>query len=337
MAMSIMTEGEHRYHQLIKIFKSEPEPPFESPEQQQLVWGGQWGCPNDIGRLRVVLMHRPGEEVNVVDPRRRIEEVGAFGDPETGWYWRGNEPPDLVAMQAQHDGLVKALEAEGVRVVMIDEAAPGRMKTVYTRDSCIGVKGGAIVTRLGPPIRRGEELPVTRTLAALGCPILRTVHGNAIMEGGSFAWINDKTAVVGISSRVNEAGADQVEEVLRWQGVELLRVHLTGYRLHIDGAFVMIDEGTAIINPTQLPFTFLEKLKELGIRTVDVHWQDPVWTINCLAVRPGRVLMADQVSPRTAERLDKLGIEVVPLPFDKVYSGGGGIHCSTSPLVRDPV
>jgi hypothetical protein len=24
------------------------------------------------------------------------------------------------------------------------------------------------------------------------------------------------------------------------------------------------------------------------------------------------------------------------LPYDKVYLGGGGIHCSTGPLVRDP-
>lgn len=332
-----MTEGEYRYNQLIKIFKSEPEPPFESDEQQAFVWGRTWGCPNDVGKLRVVLMHRPGDEVKIVDPSKRIADVGAFGDPAEGWYWRGNEAPDLEAMQAQHDGLVKALEAEGVKVVMIDGPAKGRMKTCYTRDSCIGVKGGAIVTRMGPPIRRGEELPVTRTLANLGCPVLRTIHGNAIMEGGSFAWINDKTAVIGISSRVNDAGADQIEEVLRWQGVELIRVYLTGYRLHIDGAFVMIDVDTAIINPTQLPFVFLERLKEMGIRTVEVHHEDPVWTINCLAVAPGRVLMADGVSPRTMDKLDKIGIDIVSVPYDKVYSGGGGIHCSTSPLVRDPV
>ncbi|MEO1089382.1 MAG: arginine deiminase family protein [Pseudomonadota bacterium] len=335
--MSVMTEGEYRYNQLIKIFKSEPEPPFESASEQDFVWGRRWGCANDVGRLRTVLMHRPGDELNVVDPAKRLPDVGAYGDPETGWYWRGSEPPDLAAMQAQHDGLVQALEAEGVEVVMIDAPAAGRMKTCYTRDSCIAVQGGAIVTRMGPPIRRGEELPVTRTLASLGCPILRTIHGNAIMEGGSFAWINASTAVVGISSRVNDAGADQIEEVLRWQGVELLRVYLTGYRLHIDGAFVMVDVDTAIINPTQLPFVFLEKLKALGIRTVDVHHEDPVWTINCLAVRPGRVLMAEGISPRTMDQLDRLGIELVPVPYDKVYAGGGGIHCSTAPLVRDPV
>ncbi len=335
--MSVMTEGEYRYNQLIKIFKSEPEPAFESEEQQAAVWGQTWGCANDVGKLRVVLMHRPGDEVNIVDPAKRIPEVGAFGDASEGWYWRGAEPPDLGAMQEQHDGLVKALEAEGTKVVFVDNPAAGRMKTCYTRDSVIGVKGGAIVTRMGPPIRRGEELPITRTLAGIGCPILRTVHGTGIMEGGSFVWLNEKTAVVGISSRVNDEGADQIEEVLRWQGVELLRVYLTGYRLHIDGALVMVDVDTAIVNPVQLPFVFLQKLKAMGIRTVEVHHKDPVWTVNCLAVAPGRVLMAEGLSNYTADALDKLGVEIVLVPYDKVYSGGGGIHCSTAPLIRDPV
>ena len=168
-------------------------------------------------------------------------------------------------------------------------------------------------------------------------PILRTIHGTGIMEGGSFAFINAKTAVVGISSRVNEEGARQLEDVLRVQGVELLRVHLTGYRLHIDGVFVMVDVDTALINPTQLPFWFLEKLKELKVRTIEVCHEDPVWTINCLAVRPGRVLIADQVSRRTLDQLDRAGVTLRVLPYDKVCLGGGGIHCSTGPLIRDPL
>src|SRR5437763_2222018 len=116
----------------------------------------------------------------------------------------------------------------------------------------------------------------------------------------------------------------------------LLRVHLTGYRLHIDCSFVMVDRVLALINPTQLPVWFLQWLDQHGIRTVEVHPDDPVFTVNCLAVRPGRVLMSEGVSPRTMDRLGKAGVEVVPIAYDKVYLGGGGIHCSTAPLVRDP-
>jgi N-dimethylarginine dimethylaminohydrolase len=199
------------------------------------------------------------------------------------------------------------------------------------------VKGGAIVTRLARKIRRGEERHVSRTLANLGMPILRTLHGTALAEGGSFAWLNSKTAVIGRSCCVSEEGCRQIEEVLAHQGVELIRVDLNGYQIHIDGMLTMIDVDLAIVDPAQLPYWFLEKLKELGIRTVEVSEQDNGWIVNCLAVRPGRVIMPHGISNRTMDKLGALGVEVIQIPYDKVQLNGGGIHCSTSPLIRDPI
>ncbi|MCW5720712.1 MAG: amidinotransferase [Devosia sp.] len=331
-----ITESEWRYNSLIKDFPSEAEPAFESEDQLTRWWGRNWGCNNDVGRLRTVLMHRPGNEINIVDTSKRLEN-NAFGDVQEGWYWRGDEAPDLAAMQAQHDGYVAALRAEGVEVVFIDKAAPGRMKTCYTRDVVAAVNGGAIVMRLGPKIRRGEELPATRTLASLGCPILRTISGTGIAEGGSFCWLNKNTAAIGVSSRVNDEGARQIEEVLRSQGVELIKVPLTGYRLHIDGLFVMIAPDLAIANFTLLPYWFIERLKELGISLIEVHHEDDGAIVNSLAVAPGRVMMPEGISDHTMRSLRSHGVEVVTIPYDKVIMGGGGLHCSTAPLIRDEV
>ena len=179
--------------------------------------------------------------------------------------------PPLAEMQAQHDAFVAALQARGVEVHVVDGVDGGRLKSCYTRDPLIMVKGGAIVCRMGTRIRRGEELAITRTLARLGIPILRTLSGSALMEGGSFAWINPKTAVIGCGIRVNREGAEQVAEVLKRQGVELLVIDLVGYDIHIDGSFLMIDRDLALVDPFGLPFSFLEKLKELKVRTDRDH------------------------------------------------------------------
>ena len=209
--MGAVSEFEYRYNMTIKAFPSHAEPAFESAAQQEEVWGCKWGCDNDVGQLRKVLMHRPGDEMKIIDPKMRLEHLGSYGDAEgETWYWRGDEVYPVEELQAQHDGLADALRAEGVEVVYLKRCAPGRHKAVYTRDSCIGVKGGAIVTRLGPIVRRGEEAPVTETLGSIGMPILRTIHGTGLMEGGSFVWLNSKTAVIGRSSRVNEEGTRQV-------------------------------------------------------------------------------------------------------------------------------
>lgn len=76
------------------------------------------------------------------------------------------------------------------------------------------VKGGAVIGRLAVRARRGEESVMTPTLANLGVPILRTVHGTGMLEGGSFAWLDQKTAAVGRSVRVNEDGCRHLEHVL---------------------------------------------------------------------------------------------------------------------------
>ncbi len=325
------------YGQTIKLFGSQPEPAFESEAGQTSVWGRQWGCDNDVGTLRVCLMHRPGTEMEIVDRNRRIEEIGSFGDLDRGWYFQSDVVPDWDEFRAQHDGLVRTLQNEGVEVVFLDSIEPDGLKSIYTRDSSFAIKGGSVICRLARSIRRGEEAHVTKTIAGLGMPVLRTIHGTGMVEGGSFAWLNHRTAVIGRSICVNEEGARQLEEVLAWQGVELLRVDLTGYSIHIDGAMTMIDVDVAIIDPDMLPFAFLEKLKELGIRTVEITAQDSHAIINCLAVRPGRVIMPRGISNRTADTLASMNIEIIEIDYDKVYLNGGGIHCSTCPLVRDSV
>lgn len=335
--MAIALSDEWSYHQTIKTFASEAEPPFESAEQQRLVWGREWGCPNDVGTLRVVLLCRPPDDLaTVVDVSKWNSELEAYADREVGWYWRHREPPDLKKMHEQHDRLAGALRDEGVEIAYVSGTVPGHIKSQSTRDQVIAVRGGAIICRMGARLRRGEEAPVTRAVAALGMPILRTINGAGIFEGGSFAMINERTAVVGIGARANAEGARQVEEVLRSLGVELLKVELNGYKQHIDGALVMADLDVAIINPIGLPFWFLEKLKTLRVRTVECRPDDPPFTVNCLAVRPGRVIMS-RTSARTVENLGKAGIEVISLDYEHVYRGGGGVHCSTAPLVRDRV
>jgi N-dimethylarginine dimethylaminohydrolase len=331
--------AEHVYQKTIQMFGSSPEPAFEDPSRLKKDWGQAWGVDNDVGRIRSILVHRPGPELDMVDPEKRIGEIGSYGDLEKGWYWQSDTVPDMEALRGQHDRMVEVFKREGIEVHFLDGQGQtdGMLKAVYTRDSALMVKGGAIVCRMAPRIRQGEEMVVTRTLARLGVPILRTIHSTGMLEGGSFAWINPNTAVVGRSIRINNEAIEQLNDVLKRQGVDLLVVDLNGYTIHIDGSFVMVDKNLALVDPTQLPYWFLEKLRELGVDTVEITPQDNPWIINGLAIAPGRYLMGNGASNRTLDLLQSRGVEVIPLDFDLVQLNGGGIHCSTMPLIRDSV
>ncbi|PZQ96992.1 MAG: amidinotransferase [Cereibacter sphaeroides] len=325
------------YNQTVRMFATPGDPPFEDTAELERYWGRVWGLNNDVGRMRSVLVHRPGPEMSVVDPKKRIESIGSYGDLEAGWYFQHDSLPDVPAMQSQHDALVAALTARGVEVHYVDGVDNGRLKSCYTRDPLIMVNGGAIICRMGTRVRRGEELAITRTLARLGIPILRTLSGTAVMEGGSFAWINPKTAVIGCGIRVNREGAAQIGEVLARQGVELIVIDLVGYDIHIDGYFLMIDRDLALINTQGLPFSFLERLDQLGVRTIEVSPADNPWIVNSLTVAPGEMLMPEGATNRTLDQLAAAGVKWEVIPFDKMHPNGGGIHCSTTPLSRDPI
>jgi N-dimethylarginine dimethylaminohydrolase len=331
-----MSDAHWVYTQTVRTFAAGALPPFEDDGELARHWGRVWGTATDTGRIRDILVHRPGPEMAVFDPSRRIEAIGSYGDPEAGWYVQSDRPLDIARMQAEHDALVAALVAEGIAVHHMEGVGEGRLKSCYTRDPLIMVRGGAIVCRMGARIRRGEELATTRTLARLGIPILRTVAGAGIMEGGSFAWLDPRTCAIGVGVRVNREGAAQVGEVLARQGVELLVVELAGYDIHLDVSFLMVAPGLALINPAGLPYSFLEALQARRIDWVEIGPGDDPWIVNSLALRPGHLLMPEGASNRTLDRLSARGVTWTTIPFGHMHRNGGGIHCSTTPLRRDP-
>jgi N-dimethylarginine dimethylaminohydrolase len=296
------------------------QPPFH--EELAEVWGAEYGAHDEVGVLRRVMVRTPGKELEAISADGWNEEMGALVDPDGHWYWTDRNPPDLDLVAAQHRGLVDALRAEGVEVDVLEPLGGRFVKSVYTRDPSITVRGGAIVGRMGVRMRRGEEPHATRALAAAGMPILGTITGTGTLEGGSFTKLRPGLAAFGTSIRCNHEGERQ------------LRVPVAGYSIHIDLHFAMVDVDRALVNPAGLPYDFLVTLRQLGIETIEAA-ADEEWGLNLLCLRPGRVLMAEG-SPRTGELLSRAGIEVVTIPYDEIQKNGGGVHCSTIELVREP-
>jgi N-dimethylarginine dimethylaminohydrolase len=321
------------YHQ--SLFPPAPEPPFESVEELVRVWGERWGANSEVGRLRAVLMRRPGAELERIRADGWDASVGALVDADEGWYWESEAPPDLDLVAEQYEGLIAVLEGEDVAVHFADAADPRLSKAMYTRDPLVTVPGGAVIGRLAPRMRRGEEPSIARAVASVGMPILRTIGSTGLVEGGSFAKLTPKVAAFGTSIRCNDEGARQLEEALRPLGIELVVVPLSGFSIHLDGALGMVDVDKALVHAPGLPYSFLQRLEELRIEAIWCH-PDELWAINSLVLEPGRVLMCEGY-PRTAEMLESRGIDVLAVPYDEIQKNGGGIHCSTMELIRDDV
>ena len=81
------------YHQM--LCPPVAEPPFEDPAELERVWGERWGSVDEVGTLRSVLLRRPGRELERIRADGWNPAARALVDPNGGWYWESEEPPDL--------------------------------------------------------------------------------------------------------------------------------------------------------------------------------------------------------------------------------------------------
>ena len=318
-----------------EIFVAEPSPPFNDPRKQREYWGRSWGVNSEYGALRAVYMHRPGNELKAVRNESYVPALNAFVDKSLRYYWTGSALPDIPRLQAEHDAFADLLRSHGAEVVYSRNSPEHLTKTLNTRDVAVALPGGVAVMRMASSMRRGEEQVATRSLTAFGVPILRTLNGSAVAEGGNVMFLDEKHAAVGVSIRTNREGIRQLKEEFEIAGVELYVVTCPGYQLfHIDCMMAVVAAKTALVDRTHLPYDFLMHLEKLGFSLIDACPEEGEFAINGLTLSPGVFAMIAGFD-KTAEVLTKSGITVIPVDWTESMKNGGGLHCASCPLIRE--
>lgn len=117
---------------------------------------------------------------------------------------------------------------------------------------------------------------------------------------------------------------------------------------HIDATLVPLNPGLFINNPNRhlapgLDEIFRANDWEIVIAAPAAHKTPPplcfssVWlSMNCL-VLDHKTVCVEASEVYQLEQMDKLGKEVIPVPFRDVYPFGGGLHCSTADIYREGV
>lgn len=293
-----------------------------SADEMATYWGGDWGCASEYTKLRAVLLHRPADEVNNVDP--------------VTVRFRATVDPDKF--RAQHDVLAEHYRANGVAVYYTEDGRNDRPNSVFCRDKLFMTPEGAIVMRLAMAARRGEERYVSAALGRIGVPIVRTISGDGIYEGANAMWVDRKTCILSLSARANQAGYDQIADELRRQGVtDIIPMQIPYGHAHVDGLLNIASPDVVILHASQVPYTVVDALKRKGFKILEA----PSLTeakyahgVNFVALEPGHVVTSVG-APRTVEVLQEAGITVDVLDLSELNKGRGSVHCMTAFLKRD--
>lgn len=317
--------------------QSKIENMFES-EVYQEVWGNEFGVDNSVGKIKKILMHCPGDELLQLSNGVYEEEAGArilkSKEGRIRNYFKSYDLPDIGLMKEQHNRMADILRNNGVEVHYLNDPSNIWTNLTFTRDVALMLPKGAVLTRFAMYFHQGDTYLTQKFMAEQNIPLLGAIQGNGTIEGGSFSMLDKKTAIIGRSVRVNNAGIEQLRTLLSYQGIELLVVDMPAYYIHLDEAFVPVDKDKVLVSTFILPHWFLKYLSEKGYQLIEADRDDPMLTNNCIAIEPGKVLFSE-TGVRTRRNLEKAGIEVLPVDITEINKLGGGIHCSTLPLLRE--
>ena len=322
-----------------------PEPLFDIDYMSELkeAWGEMWGAQSAVGRLRKVMVHRPGDENT---HPLILKDPGFFNLPEG--------LPDLKEMQREHDELVDALKGEGVDIVYLNPKTPligtygVPLRSACFMHEAVVIKGGAIIERPAMIYKRGLEVYIAKRLMELGCPILYTVHGNGVFEASNLWFLNEHTALLATGLRTNIEGINQIIPVLKMAGVEEIHiVHLPGYLrkreyqvggssgvFHLDMTFGMVDEDLAVVYPGGVDYDTIQFLKSKEINLIGIP-EDELRRCapNVFPIAPRKIIIPAG-NNETISKLRKEGVDVIDINLSEFCKAGGGPRCLTLPLIR---
>ncbi len=295
-------------------------------EEMGEIWG-EWYCDSEVGKLKAVLLRRPGKEIEFIDNNN-------YSD------YRWKVPMDFEKARAEQDKLAQVYKDHGVEVHYVEEQRLDRPNALYMRDLVFMTPEGAIVCRPGIAARRGEERYAAQALSKLGVPIVKTINGEGFFDGACAMWVDRHTVIIGTGARANKEGAEQVENELRKMGVtEILRMGIPYGHAHLDGLINFIDKKAVLLFPWQIPYDVVKPLLDKGFNVIEATDLEEIkvkMATNFVALEPGKIVMPAG-SPNTKGKLMEAGVEVIEVELNEIMKGWGAMHCMTVFLKREPV
>ncbi len=250
------------------------------------------------------------------------------------------EEPDLARACDEYDEFVEILRRSGPDVCFLPANAGTGLDSIYVRDAACVTGHGVILCRMGKALRKEEPRAVGEFCAGAGFPVLGEIREPGTLEGGDVVWLDEKTAAIGHGYRTNAEGIRQFRQLVAAEGCEVIEVPLPHWDgpsdvLHLMSMLSPVDEEKLLVFSRLLPVPFRKRLLDKGFTLIEVP-DDEYGTMaaNVLALAPGKCV-ALAGNPRTAEALNKAGIEVWTYKGAEISrKGAGGPTCLTRPLRR---
>jgi dimethylargininase len=230
--------------------------------------------------------------------------------------WLPRQEIDIDLAIEQHKQYEQSLAAMGVRVVSLPEQ-PEMPDAVFVEDPMVVVDEAAIVTRMGSPRRRAESDTLADAISAFR-PVRRLVDP-ATLEGGDVMRIG-RDVFVGLSSRTNAAGVQQLTRELEPFGYRVFPVEVRGC-LHLKSACCSLGDGKILANRGWLDTAPLRDYRIVGVAA------DEPAAANVLRI--GDTVLMPGSFPHTQRIVRGEGLDVRAVDISELMKAEAAVTCSS--------
>ncbi|MBX3577728.1 MAG: amidinotransferase [Rhizobiaceae bacterium] len=257
------------------------------------------------------------------------------------WHYGPGFDPARAA--AQHKAFAELVASSGATVDWLPDADDGLADSVFTHDPSLVTERGAVILSMGKALRESEPALHERAYAAMGVPILGRIEKPGQVEGGDCVWIDRTTLAVGRGVRTNQAGIQQLANILGPIGVTVFGYDLPLWQgeeacLHLMSVISPLADDLALVFSPLLPAPFWQLLRDRGIVLVEgdageFHASNGL-SLNVLPTAPRQVI-AVAGFPKTQAAMEAAGCTVMTFEADALcIACEGGPTCLTRPVLR---
>jgi len=304
-----------------------------------------YGC-EELGRLTRVMMHRPGEELEIINQRNYRQ-------------WLFDQVPDVDRFIEEHDRYRYMLAAHGVEVLELSDYlndhhgwTSSMPNLTYLHDAAVICSQGAILSSMAWYGRKNEQVVVKEALTNLGIPIfIEFDHPEDSFEGCLL--LSPDTVLVAETERHSRRSIRKFVRKALTAFREVIYVDVPKARryMHPDTIFNRITPALAI---AYLPafkesylitgrgvekIDFVEHMRGKGVELVSVSGPEQL-RLACTFVplEPGVIFHYDTALDRETQiTLARKGVEIIFFHPEAMTAGGGSLRCITLRLRRNSI
>lgn len=244
----------------------------------------------------------------------------------------GLGPPDYQRALKQHEAYCAALERCGLTLIRLD-ADPNYPDSCFVEDAAIVIPEFAfqcarvpeptrvVLTRPGATSRAGEVESMRAALEQIAPEFaIEQIQPPGTLDGGDICEAGEHY-FIGLSERTNEAGAEQLAQLITAHGYTAGFVDIRGSEslLHLKSGLAYLESNRLVVSET------LAGRKEFADFDLVVVPRGDEYAANCIKVND-HVLVAGG-HERFAERLRTLGLKTLALDMGEFQKMDGGLSC----------